>query len=312
MSFAWSVYQQHLPAEAFVNLAYDRPIIAAERDLFGRHLSNCADCAEQLDMVRKSKRLEEEPEREETPSRHAIAATARAPWWQRAPAWRYSALAATLLLFIAAAGWLRSWRQAEHMGANRAAQAQALRERLAGLEAENERLRQTEAQLNQQQRQSAEELAQLRSQIKEAQARIQQQQEEANRELAQAQQASARGAAAPQINVLALDVYPVGMTQRDAGSGGNELIIPRNVRAVTLILNSQASSEFQSYGIEIVSERGKVVWRAHGLLRNSTNDYTISVAANYLAPGRYRIVIYGNAAGQRVSVESYQLNVRKL
>ena len=309
-SFAWSVYRQHVPAQALVRLAYDRPDIAAERNLFERHVEACPDCAEQLELVRESRRLEAQEEKEEV-AQIVPLATKRVAWWQRAHVWQYGALAASLLIVIAFGGWLLSRQQAGNLRAGPPDEEKVLRERMADLERENERLRQAEASLNQRQNQSDAEIAQLRAQIEEAQARIRQQKEQTGRELARAKGGGA-GAPAPQVNILALDIYPVGLTQRAERATSNEIAIPRNVKAVTLILNSQASPNYQSYQIEMVNIRKKVVWRAQDLMRNATNDYTISVPANYLAPGGYTINVFGKAAGQRTKVESYQIKVMKL
>src|SRR5688572_1742305 len=310
-SLAWSVYEQHLPTEALVNLAYDRPLVATQQRLFDHHLSACADCAEQLDLVRANRRLEAAEEAVE-PGVIIPMASRRAVWWQRTSIWRYGAIAASILFFVAASGWLRSWQQLRNPQADQSAQVNALRERLAGLDAENERLRREETQLNQQKNQSEAEIAQLRSQIQEAQGRIQQQQDQIKGELAAVSgQGPGKGQGAPQINVLALDIFPVGMTQRDANRVRNSIVIPRNARALTLMLHSQTASDSPSHNIEIVDTRGRAVWKSRGLVRQSTNDYTISIPAQYLSPGSYTINIYGTAAGKRVKVESYEVDVKR-
>src|SRR5262245_56369790 len=57
--FAASVFHQHVPTEALVSYAFDRPSLAAERELIERHLSDCQSCAAELELVRASRRLEE-------------------------------------------------------------------------------------------------------------------------------------------------------------------------------------------------------------------------------------------------------------
>lgn len=308
-TFAWSVYQQHVPAEVLVNLAYDRPVVVALRDLFDRHLSTCSDCAEQLAMVSVSRQLEAEEEKEAKPG---VVVPLRAPVpWQRPRVWQYGAIAATLLLVVAAGGWLRTWQQSRHPQVDQSVQEKALIDRLETLQGENDRLRRAESQLNQQQSKSGEEIAHLRSQINEAQRRIELQREQTRNELAEVKRTGTRRIS-PQVNVLALDIYPVGMTQRDAGAAKNEIVIPRNVRALTLMLHSQAASESPSYSIEILDARGRSVWKAHGLLRNATNDYTISVGAESLASGHHTINIYGRGAGGPTKVESYEIDVKRL
>jgi hypothetical protein len=301
-SVAWEVYEQHVPTEALINLAYDRPIVATQRTLFDHHLSVCVDCADQLELVRESRRLEAREE----PGVVIPIASGRELWWQRTSVWRYGAIAATLLFFIAAAGWLRSWQQIRNPQTDQSAQENPLRERLSSLEAENERLRQLETQFNQ----SNAEVSQLRSQVQEAQKRIQQQQDQIKAELA-AVTGQRPAKDAPQINVLTLDIFPVGLIQRDATRGSNSIVIPSNAKAVTLILNSQAASDSRNHSIEIVDARGRAVWKSQGLVRHSTSDYTIGIPADYLSPGSYTINIYGTAVGKRVKVESYEVDVKR-
>ncbi|HEY5838342.1 MAG TPA: zf-HC2 domain-containing protein [Pyrinomonadaceae bacterium] len=310
-SLAWSVYQQHLPTEALVNLAYDRSLVASQQTLYDRHLKACTDCAEQLDLVRASRRLEAAEESAE-PGVIIPLASRRAVRWQGASVWRYGAIAAALLFFIAAGGWLRSWQQLRNPQTLQSAHENALRERLAGLETENERLHQQETQLNQQQNQSNAEIAQLRSQIQEAQKRIEQQQDQIKGELAAVSgQRPGKDQGAPQINILTLDIFPVGMIQRDTNRVRNSIVIPGNAKALTLMLHSQAVSDSPSYYIEIVDAHGRVVWKSRGLVRQPTNDYTISIPADYLSPGSYTISIYGTAAGKRVKVEGYEVGVKR-
>jgi hypothetical protein len=306
--FAWAVHQQHVPAEALVSLAYESPLAAAEHSLFQRHLSACPKCAEQLDLVRESRRLETDEDKKESGVVVPFVPS-HAGSWQRARVWQYGAVAATLLFVIAAGGWFRSWQRARSPQVNEPGQEQALRARLAGLEAENERLRQAEAQLNQQQNKSGDEIAKLRSEIQEAQGKLARAQEQTRNELAR-MQATGKGGGSPQINVLAVDIYPLGMIQRDAGQTTNVLRITGDVKAVTLMLHSQAPSSLPSYSVEIANSR-RVVWRAQGLRRNPTNDYTISVPANYLQLGRHTINIYGTGEGRRTKVESYEIEVKR-
>lgn len=305
--FAWSLHRQHVPIAALIARAYQQPTGDIEPAAFNRHLESCQECAEQFELARASRRLEEEEET--TTAAQVVPLASRKTAWRRAPLWRYAAIAASLLLAVAIGGWLRSWRQTAELQAQMTGQETLLRERLARLEADNQRLQQAEADLNRRQDQSGRELAQLQAQVREAQAQIKSEQEQANRSLAEIE-ARGRPQASPQLNVLALDIYPVGLVQR-GGATANELKIPPGAQAVTLILNSQAASDYRNYGIEIVNARNQVVWRARGLARHSTNDYTISVPADYLAPGGYTINVYGNAGGQRAKVESYQISVKK-
>src|SRR5262245_32799734 len=154
---------------------------------------------------------------------------------------------------------------------------------MAGLEAENQQLRQTQPQAANQLEQANREIAGLKAQVEEL--------------------------SAPQINIPVLEILPQEMTERGERSQVNQLQIPRGARTITLILNSQSASESKSYSLEILDARRNVVWSQQGLARHSTGDYTINIPAVLLPPNEYTINIYGQPDGKRVKIESYRIRI---
>ena len=55
---AMAVFGAHLPSAALVDLAWDRPVVGVPAPLAQRHLESCPQCADELALVRESRRLE--------------------------------------------------------------------------------------------------------------------------------------------------------------------------------------------------------------------------------------------------------------
>jgi Putative zinc-finger len=115
---AWQTFDQHLPSEAIVALAYDEAPSGASAQEAALHLASCARCAAELEMARTSRRLEGE----ENVVPFAARRTAPPPVAStRAPrGWQMTALAAGLAGVLGLAGWM-----------NRGQELSALRQQLA-------------------------------------------------------------------------------------------------------------------------------------------------------------------------------------
>jgi hypothetical protein len=277
-AFAGAVYQQHAPEEALVDYAFNRPSPDFDRDLIERHLAICEQCAAELETLEESRRLlDAESNVIAFKPRRRIAETAPAPAPVRL--WTYGAIAASVIGFVALTGWWWSWREAKNLNE----QQLAMNQRLAGLEAENQRLRQTQPQSANQLDQANREIASLKAQVEEL--------------------------SSPQINVPVLEAMPREMTERGERDRINQLQIPRGARTFTLILSSQSATESKSYSLEILDARRSLVWNQQGLVRHSTGDYTINISTDLLPPGIYTFNVYGHAGGKRVKIESYQIRI---
>lgn len=286
------IYSQHAPEEALLDYAFNQPLAASQRALLERHLATCAACAEQLELVRESCRLGEievaRADQVAAPQPAPVADLNAARQARARPlrGWQYGALAASLLGCIALGGWLWHWQQARQSAqllASLTGQQRELQERLASLEAENRQLRQPEPQ--QPEPRAQQELAQLRARVREL--------------------------SVPQLNVVVLDVYPQEMAQRGQSSAVNQLRIPARASALTLLLNSQSQQAARSYSLEILDAQQRAIASSAGLARQATGDYTLSLPAALLPPGRYTFNVYGQIAGKRVKVDSYQIQLSR-
>lgn len=273
------IYSQHLPSAALVEYAFDRAPGDIGRDLIERHLASCTACRDELDLVRTSRRALEEPASPVVAfqPRHP-AAGIRIPTWLAA--------AAGVVLVAGVSAWLTATllRSGDRpIAADR--RIARLNTELEQARKENERLQTRTSALQQEQGRAREEASRLQARVAELEQ--------------------------PAANVVAVDVLPSELVERTPGARVNEISLPRETTSLTLILQAPSEARFARHAIELATSAGKVVWRARGLVRNPTGDYTVHVPASFLAPGTYRITVFGERNGSRTRTESYTIRVRQ-
>lgn len=126
--WAAAVFGSHVPAEALVSLAWDRPAEGVDLDLARRHIKSCDACAEELSLVRESRGLEN-------------LVDLRRPTRPVPLAVRYGSLAAALVVGFGAGAI--SLRVLDHRSAEK--QAEPLTGRVGELEEQVRRLRDAES-----------------------------------------------------------------------------------------------------------------------------------------------------------------------
>ncbi len=285
---AWRIYDQHIPSEALVALAWGETPEGLDPDVLDRHLEACPQCAAELEMVRTSRKLEED-------DRIALFPTSARPvrTERSTPAWRTAAMAAGLAGIVAASGWVWTAGRANDLEERLALAGRPPETvpapapapdagRLSEMTAEVERLQRREAELRQQQEEMQEQLARI----------------------AQAGPA----APSPQINAWIGDLRPTQDVVRGGSATAEEL--PAG-RTASLILGTSHKETHRGHRVEIVDSAGKAVWSADGLVPDAdTNDYGITLPAGTLKPGAYTIRISAQEEGKKVELESYSVRVR--
>jgi hypothetical protein len=258
---AWSVFAQHLPSQNLVALAWGE----TPSEVVEEHLASCARCAAELELVRMSRRLEEEDNIALFPAaKPRPAAVPRR--------WQAAAIAAGLAAVVSAFGWIQADRQADELS-TRLARVEApagslapppagdtssLRERIAGLEGDLKRLIGL-------QQENAKEVEAARDQV----AKL-----ESERALLARPQATA---------MVDLGSGDVMRAEEEA----EERILKQD-QYVTLLLTARGEGAVA----KITDASGKVVWQASRL--PVTDGYhSLVLPPGSLAPGRYTLRLSG-------------------
>jgi hypothetical protein len=103
---AWTVFAQHIPTQDLVALAWGQPPSGIDPAAAEEHLASCAECAAELEMVRMSRRLEEDDNVALFPAGKPRPLAGAAP-----RTWRAAALAAGLAAVVAMGGWIHTAQQ---------------------------------------------------------------------------------------------------------------------------------------------------------------------------------------------------------
>lgn len=130
------LFDQHLPAQALVSLAWGETPADVDPALAELHLASCPQCAAEMELTRTSRRLEED-------DRIAVFPLKRESRKGESRTWRTAAIAAGLAGVVALSGWVHSARQ------------------LQPLESRNQQIQREQAALVAQQKENQAELAQI-------------------------------------------------------------------------------------------------------------------------------------------------------
>jgi anti-sigma factor RsiW len=284
---AWTVYDQHVPSEALVALAWGEAPEGYDPGVLERHLRSCPECAAELELVRTSRRLEEDDRIALFPGAASRAVTPA----RRPGAWRTAALAAGLAGMVAASGWIWSAGQARDLEQRLAAVRPAPAATAPAAPApaappEDAAARQK--------------LAEMSAQVED----LRRQTDEMRDQLTKIADAGP-GAQAPQVNVWVDDLRPTSDVVR--GGPGEVKELPAGIAAVAM-LQPTHEEVHKDHRIEVVDAAGKVAWRADGLRRSAADDFAVLLPA--LKPGAYTIRLSALEGGKRVELESYSVRVK--
>jgi len=267
--------QDHEVIEQYVR----HQLSPADRQLFQEHYFGCDECFEQVQLmsrfvagVRDGSSSGVFAGEQGT----SVASTNRLRTWF-VPALAMSFLIAAVLLGV----WVLSLRR------------------------ENQRL----AQQSSEQREAAEQLRSLEAKIRELEAsgtESQQEKEslraEVNRlkeQLAATGQPEVAQRRTPDVNVPAINIYPLGDTQRSTGSGDiNRVNLPPAARSFVLILSDSGGTS-SNYRVEIADTSGRTLARRAGLKPDKQGEVSVSLDRSQFSKGRYTVKLF--AAGKKVS-----------
>ena len=114
----------------------------------------------------------------------------------------------------------------------------------------------------------------------------------------------------PQLNAPIYDVYARNFTQRSGNqSEVNRLKVPASAESIILLLNADGLTPSSDYGVEIVNESGKIIWRARGLKKGQLGSLTLTLDRTFLEPGTFRLRLYGSEGWSSKAVAEYVVRI---
>ncbi len=288
---AWTTFDQHLPSEALVALAWGEAPAGIEAAVADRHLASCPQCAAELELARMSRQFEKDEK--------IVVFPAPSPRPRRAG--RAAALAAGLAAVVGWTGWLYESQQAGDMAAQ-------LARRPAAQEGARTAPAPPAATANPA---LAAQLEQLKKGMADYKQRTDQQLQQAAQQLAEldskAQQA--RAVSEPQVNAWSGLLNPVVVERGPNAATPEERVIPGD-RMSVLSLGTESEGEALRE-LEIRDAGGALVWTKPGLRSDAkSQQFSFGLPAGALKPGRYTIDLYEKVGGQRVKRESYYIRVK--
>jgi hypothetical protein len=288
---AWRLFDEHLPTEALIALAYGEVPEGLDPSSVEQHLAACSQCAAELELARMSRRLEDEENVAVFPGpRKVMSGDSRG--------WRSAALAAGLAGVVALSGWIHSARQLDLTSDRLAAASRdagsraeapatpppaapsedpALREQLAAVQTQLEQFKALQEKNDEAVTQAQERLAQLQRE---------------------------RG---PRINSFMVD-----LSNSDAVRGEDSRErVPADRDAQLYLQRSKDESLPAGREVQILDRAGKVMWQGAGLIPDEQGSYSLSLPAGFLAPGPYTVQLYSQENGKRVPRERWEIEVVK-
>jgi Putative zinc-finger len=277
---AGALFSQHIPGPDLVSLAWGERPAGIDPALAESHLASCPQCAAELELVRMSRRLEEEDNVAVFP-----AAKPRTGAVEASRTWRAWAVAASLLAVVASSGWVYTAVQAADPA--RMAQAEAPAAPVpapAAPQAPNGEV----SSLRQK-------IAQMEGDIR----RLMGLQQENEKKVADAQAQVAQVVKEREALARPQAVDPVLFEEvvRDV-DGAKGTVVRAGVYSA-LLLPARGMTGKRS--ADILDESGKVVFRVDGLT-DKLEYYSLALPPRSLPPGRYTVRISGQDEGKPFQV----------
>lgn len=293
------IYGHRLPSEVLVSYAFDGGHPDIPTELLERYLAVSPLAADELQLVRDSHAdLQAQKDQPVVPVlQPQAAAAASAP----SGGWRRMALAASLVgvTALGLAGWqwfevqnsqneLATVEQQLRAALDREAQPvgdEELREQIGSLEEANLQLAAGKSDLVEEVEIQKERIERLDSQVAEL--------------------------SRPSLNVPVVDLFPGDMVLRGEAPEALKVIVPRQTRTVTLILNSGVEDDQAVSGMHIVAADGTRVWRSSSRPeRDELGTFTLAIPVQALESGTYTLQLVNEHDGQTQVIETYQVEVQ--
>lgn len=117
-----------------------------------------------------------------------------------------------------------------------------------------------------------------------------------------------REARLPQLNLPLFELLPESLVVRGGASalpGATEVVVPAGAARIALLLGADASPGTATLTIE--DGAGREIWRGAGLVHGQPGGYTLTVPAELLPDGSYRLEV----RPERGKAVRYRMRVRR-
>ena len=111
------------------------------------------------------------------------------------------------------------------------------------------------------------------------------------------------------VNTPIYDVFPSDAVVRSGNQSANKLVVPNAAKNVVLILNAAGRADFPVYEASLLNNSGNTVWRGGGLRKDSTGNFTLTIARTALKSGNYRVKL--SSGSQSVAEYSIIVEIGK-
>jgi hypothetical protein len=112
----------------------------------------------------------------------------------------------------------------------------------------------------------------------------------------------------PRANIPIIDLDPSSSTRGEA-SQTSVVRVPSGSNFFVLILNSTDEKSHSDHQIEILDQRGKLIWQESRVRKSSSNNFTIELSQQLFPAGKYRIRLHGLNRGKRELIEDYTIKI---
>jgi anti-sigma factor RsiW len=292
---AWTIFDQHLPSDALVALAYGEAPQGIDSALAERHLAFCPQCYDELKLARMSRHLEKDIKVVPFPGPRPVdnVDEKRDRGYRT---WRAAALAAGFAGLVAASGWFYEVQQVGNL-AMQVAQRPAVQENRPPVLAPAPNP--GNAALN-------EKVAQIENEYKAYKEQTDKQLQQANQQVAEVQQKS-KNLLGPQLNAWSGSTNPADVVRSPNGPEAEEKVVPADKPSV---LSLGTESEGTAVREIEIRDAGGIIWSKPGLRNDAkSQEYRVFLPRGSLKPGRYTLQLYETVNGKRVPRESYKIRV---
>jgi hypothetical protein len=114
----------------------------------------------------------------------------------------------------------------------------------------------------------------------------------------------------PKVNSPIFDIYSRQFIRRSPGKYEvNRIKIPAYADSFILIVNGEDQPQAPSYEVEILTDKGRSVWRRRGLRREDDGNFVIMIPRTFLSSGEYRLKIRSRDGNRSNGVVEYLISI---